>query len=90
MELANLFNLSGKLEGKDLQKFRRDELSMSQKGLADCLGVSVRTVQGWEIGKSKPMTPIVRLIKLFKFIPAVRKLLCPAACATAAGTKPAL
>ncbi len=68
---------SGNLNGKELQSFRKDELNLSQKGLADCLGVSVRTVQGWEIGKSKPIAPIVRLIKLFKFIPAVRRALCP-------------
>lgn len=79
MEMPGLFNHSGKLEGKDLQKFRRHDLDLSQKGLADCLGVSVRTVQGWEIGKSKPLEPIVRLIRLFKFIPAVRRMLCPAA-----------
>lgn len=80
MELPGLLNVfSGSLEGKELQAFRKQELNLSQKGLADCLGVSVRTVQGWEIGKSRPMTPIVRLIKLFKFIPAVRKLLCPVA-----------
>jgi DNA-binding transcriptional regulator YiaG len=86
MELPGFFDHShsGKLAGKDLQKFRRNDLDLSQKGLADCLGVSVRTVQGWEIGKSKPMEPIVRLIKLFKFIPAVKKLLCPAA----AGSQP--
>ena len=74
--LLDMFNRN--LKGKDLQTFRKQELNLSQKGLADCLGVSVRTVQGWEIGKSNPMTPIVRLIMLFKFIPAVRKLLCPA------------
>lgn len=79
MELPLFANpFSGDLEGKELQRFRKNELELSQKGLADCLGVSARTVQGWEIGKSKPLTPIVRLIKLFKFIPAVRKALCPA------------
>jgi DNA-binding transcriptional regulator YiaG len=78
MDLRHLINPgTDKLQGKELQSFRRDELGLSQKGLADCLGVSVRTVQGWEIGKSKPMTPIVRLIRLFKFIPAVRRLFCP-------------
>ena len=83
METPNRLNpFSGTLAGKDLQEFRRKELDLSQKGLADCLGVSVRTVQGWEIGKSKPMAPIVRLIKLFKFIPAVKRLLCTASCAS--------
>lgn len=78
MEIPNRLNpFSGTLAGKDLQEFRKKELELSQKGLADCLGVSVRTVQGWEIGKSRPMAPIVRLIKLFKFIPAVKRLLCP-------------
>lgn len=67
---------AGKLEGKTLQAFRKYKLKLSQKDLAGCLGVSVRTVQGWEIGKSKPLTPIVRLIKVLKFFPAVRKALC--------------
>lgn len=78
MDMHTLFELSpGGLEGKKLQAFRKQELEMSQKHLADCLGVSVRTVQGWEIGKSKPLAPIVRLIKLFKFLPPARKMLCP-------------
>lgn len=89
MELLGLFNLSGKLEGKDLQNFRRKDLDLSQKGLADCLGVSVRTVQGWEIGKSRPLEPIVRLIRLFKFIPAVRRALCPAGKESKPESKPA-
>ena len=75
----------GKLEGKRLQEFRKQKLDISQQGLAKCLGVSVRTVQGWEIGKSKPMAPIVRLIKLLKFLPAVRNALCPPPAKTAAG-----
>jgi DNA-binding transcriptional regulator YiaG len=83
MEIPKRINpFSGTLAGKDLQEFRRKELDLSQKGLADCLGVSVRTVQGWEIGKSRPMAPIVRLIKLFKFIPAAKKMLCPSTCAS--------
>lgn len=77
MELPGFFELfPKKLAGKDLQAFRRQELDLSQKGLADCLGVSIRTVQGWEIGKSKPLEPVVRLIKLIKFFPALRKALC--------------
>jgi DNA-binding transcriptional regulator YiaG len=67
----------GKLEGKKLQAFRRHRLKLSQNDLAGCLGVSVRTVQGWEIGKSKPLEPIVRLIKLMDLFPSVREALCP-------------
>lgn len=74
--LATLFNLkSDRLEGKALQRFRKDGLDLSQQGLADCLGVSVRTVQGWEVGKSKPLAPIVRLIRLLKFMPALKRKL---------------
>lgn len=88
MQPADPFNpKSDQLEGKELQRFRKEELELSQKGLADCLGVSVRTVQGWEVGKSKPLAPIVRLIKLFKFLPIVKKLLCPASCPASAARK---
>jgi DNA-binding transcriptional regulator YiaG len=54
-----------------------DELDMTQKGLSDCLGVSTRTVQGWEIGKSKPLSPIIRLMQVMRLFPMVKRVLCP-------------
>jgi DNA-binding transcriptional regulator YiaG len=64
------------LSSARLRKIRTDDLQISQKDLACCLGVSARTVQGWEIDKSRPITPIVRLIQLLKFMPGLRKILC--------------
>lgn len=62
---------------RQFQGFRVDELDLTQKGLSDCLGVSARTVQGWEIGKSKPLAPIIRLMQVMRIFPMVKKVLCP-------------
>jgi DNA-binding transcriptional regulator YiaG len=74
---SDLFKKS--MTGKQLQEFRLNELDLTQKGLSDCLGVSTRTVQGWEIGKSKPLAPIIRLMKLMRIFPVVKQALCPTA-----------
>ncbi len=42
----------------------RKSLSMSQKSFAEILGVSKRTVEAWEIGKSNPTPTAVNLIYL--------------------------
>jgi putative transcriptional regulator len=59
----------------ELRSIREDELHVSQKVLADGLGISVRTLQGWEIGRSKPIGPATRLIRLIREVPSVRKKL---------------
>ena len=41
------------LIGNDLKQVRR-ELGLTQKGLAEKLGVSLPTVVNWELGKSTP------------------------------------
>jgi DNA-binding transcriptional regulator YiaG len=41
----------------DIKRIREEELHVSQKILAESPGVSVRTLQGWEIGRSKPIGP---------------------------------
>ena len=51
---------------EDIRHIREDELHVSQKILAESLGVSVRTLQGWEIGRSKPIGPAARLLKLLR------------------------
>lgn len=73
--LSNLFKKS--MTPRQFQNFRVDELDLTQKGLSECLGVSARTVQGWEIGKSKPLAPIIRLMQLMRIFPGVKKALCP-------------
>ena len=74
-QLSNLFKKS--MTPRQFQNFRVDELDLTQKGLSDCLGVSTRTVQGWEIGKSRPLAPIIRLMQLMRIFPMVKKVLCP-------------
>ena len=73
--LSNPFKKS--MTPRQFQSFRVDELDLTQKGLSDCLGVSTRTVQGWEIGKSRPMAPIIRLMQLMRIFPMVKRVLCP-------------
>lgn len=74
-QFSNLFKKS--MTPRQFQNFRVDELDLTQKGLSDCLGVSMRTVQGWEIGKSKPLAPIIRLMQVMRIFPGVKKALCP-------------
>ena len=42
----------------------RKSLQMTQKGFADILGVSCRTVEAWEAGRSSPTPPAKKLIYL--------------------------
>jgi DNA-binding transcriptional regulator YiaG len=58
-----------------LKRIRTDDLGLSQSELARVLHVSVRTLQGWEIGKSSVPGPAFVLLELFRDIPAVRKRL---------------
>ena len=74
-QLSKLFKKS--MTPRQFQDFRVEELDMTQKRLSDCLGVSARTVQGWEIGKSKPLAPIIRLMQLMRIFPRVKSVLCP-------------
>ncbi len=59
----------------DIKQIRETDLHVSQKILAESLGISVRTLQGWEIGRSKPIGPAARLLKLLKEMPSVRRKL---------------
>ena len=60
-----------------IKKIREEILHVSQKVLADGLGVSVRTVQGWEGGRSRPIGPARRLLSIIEKMPAARKMLIP-------------
>ena len=51
------------LPAVDVAKARK-ELSLSQKAFAAVLGVSARTVEAWEIGKSNPSPTARNLIYL--------------------------
>ncbi len=44
----------------------RSSLNMTQKGFASILGVSQRTVEAWEIGRSTPTPTAKKLMMLIK------------------------
>jgi len=60
-----------------VRDIRENLLHVSQKVLADAVGVSVRTVQGWESGRSRPIGPARKLLQLVRRVPAARKSLLP-------------
>ena len=62
-----------KLDSEEIKHIREDVLHVSQKVLAEGIGVSVRTIQGWESGKSRPFGAARRLLHLIRDVPAVRK-----------------
>ena len=53
-----------KLRAKRLQQIRKNELGLTQKSLADAIGVNLRTLQDWEIGRSPMPKPVEILINL--------------------------
>jgi DNA-binding transcriptional regulator YiaG len=52
-----------------LKDIRARKLKVSQSALAKALHVSVRTLQGWEIGKSLPPEPVMLLVELINDVP---------------------
>lgn len=56
----------------------RKEIRLSQSGFARLLGVPVRTLQGWELGRPIPKS-IMILAELLREVPVVRKRLLPTA-----------
>jgi DNA-binding transcriptional regulator YiaG len=64
-----------KMRAKRLQKIRKNELGLSQKLLADALGVKLRTLQDWEIGRSPMPKPVEILMELMQEMPEVKKKL---------------
>jgi DNA-binding transcriptional regulator YiaG len=66
-----------KERAEKLKELRSEKLKVSQSELAKALHVSVRTLQGWEIGKSLPPEPVMLLIELIIDMPEVRGKLLP-------------
>jgi len=66
-----------KERAEKLKELRSRKLKVSQSELANALHVSVRTLQGWEIGKSLPPEPVMLLIELIDDMPEVRGRLLP-------------
>jgi putative transcriptional regulator len=51
-------------KAKDIARLRKD-LRLSQRGLANVIGVSPRTVEAWEVGRSTPNGAATRMLYLF-------------------------
>jgi DNA-binding transcriptional regulator YiaG len=64
-----------KQAGKKLQAIRRG-LGLSQRNFSQVMRISVRTLQGWEAGKSVP-TPALVLAELLRDSKDVRRRLVP-------------
>lgn len=64
-----------RLRAKRLQKIRKDELGLTQKSLADAIGVNLRTLQDWEIGRSPMPKPVEILMNLMRDLPHVKEKL---------------
>ena len=67
-----------KKRAETLRALRAEELKMSQAELAQAIHVSVRTLQGWEIGRSLVPEPVILLVKVLKKHPEIKKELVEA------------
>lgn len=59
----HLVNYKKRLNGSEI-RFLRVEMGMSQKRLADCLGVDEQTVSLWERSKRRPTVAAERMLRL--------------------------
>ena len=64
-----------KFRAKRLKEIRKDELGLTQKDLANAVGVNLRTLQDWELGRSPMPRPVEKLMNLMKKMPSVKKAL---------------
>lgn len=67
-----------KLRAKRLQQIRKEELGLTQKLLAEAIGVKLRTLQDWEIGRSPMPKPVEILMELMREMPEVKEKLVQA------------
>ncbi|RPI00600.1 MAG: helix-turn-helix domain-containing protein [Calditrichaeota bacterium] len=67
-----------KMRAKRLQKIRKEELGLTQKLLAEAIGVKLRTLQDWEIGRSPMPKPVEILMELMREMPEVKEKLLKA------------
>jgi|WetSurMetagenome_2_1015567.scaffolds.fasta_scaffold741376_1 DNA-binding transcriptional regulator YiaG len=68
-----------KLRAKRLQIIRKKDLGLTQKLLADAIGVNLRTLQDWEIGRSPMPKAVEILMELMREMPEVKNRLLEAA-----------
>jgi DNA-binding transcriptional regulator YiaG len=67
-----------KMRAKRLQKIRKKDLGLTQKLLADAIGVNLRTLQDWEIGRSPMPKAVEILMELMREMPEVKNRLLEA------------
>jgi DNA-binding transcriptional regulator YiaG len=60
---------------KRLKEMRKAELGLTQKDLANAVGVNLRTLQDWELGRNPLPKPVEILIGLMKEMPDVKRRL---------------
>lgn len=58
-----------------MKEMRKKELGMTQKDLAVAVGVNLRTLQDWELGRSPMPKPVEKLMLLMKKMPTVKRYL---------------
>lgn len=64
-----------KFRAERLKAIRKNELGLTQKDLAHAVGVNLRTLQDWELGRSPMPKPVEIIMNLMKDIPTVKKRL---------------
>jgi DNA-binding transcriptional regulator YiaG len=62
-----------KFRAQRFKELRKNELGLTQKDLANAVGVNLRTLQDWEMGRSPTPRPVEILINLMRKMPAVKK-----------------
>jgi len=67
-----------KFRAKRLRTIRKEELHLTQKLLADAIGVKLRSLQDWEIGRSPMPKAVEILMNLMREIPDVKEKLLSA------------
>jgi DNA-binding transcriptional regulator YiaG len=60
---------------KRLKEMRKNVLGLTQKDLANAVGVKLRTLQDWELGRNPMPKPVEILMNLMKEMPDVKKML---------------
>jgi len=58
-----------------LKEMRKTELGLTQKDLANAVGVNLRTLQDWELGRNPLPKPVEILMELMMEMPSVKNRL---------------
>jgi len=61
-----------KIRAERLKEIRTNELHLTQKELSEAVGVNLRTLQDWELGRSPLSRPVEKLMQLMIRHPEIR------------------